>query len=651
MLNGIAAAWASLDSGLAWGILGDGWLKGLLILSVTWLSLRLAPRKASATRHLAWCLAMASLLLLPLLSWVLPGWHLPVLPARAASGTPNGAWSEAVPSRITSSPSDSPFKPLTLDGALTLGSGVRPPGPASTASQPPQSGSGAVLAPPAGAPLTPRLGWRKWAVAVWAGIAVLLLISAAFGQFLTYRLFRRSRPVSERDWQLLASVLAGQLGIHRRIELRQCDPLSTPVTWGWWRPAILLPRGAGAWPEAWRRAVLVHELAHVQRWDCFTQTLAHLAGAMHWPNPLVWLAARRMGLEREQACDDLVLNAGSAPADYAGQLLEITRGRRHQPYLADATIAMARPSTLERRVRAILDRTRNRRGLTRALLLAGLVLMAAIAAPTAAIKLIAKSPPAAAGKTTAEAAYARAASAPSPATRRPSNPAPAATRDGAQPAANRGDIVGGQEYLLTLQAQSEQIHLARLRYKQTPAGTVCGGPAQYFSFHLADEPPQFSRMLVEQQLARAVARELSERRYGFAKVLAALSASSLQVGVTIEGLCAQPATNGLTRQVPLAGRLTAKYAPEIGRYQCRGEDGLAGVNFEVPVFMDIDMQIRADALFKGNAEWDLGLRELHMNLEDRTGAHGYAVSRQIILSNTTPAVASQNHGLTNATGK
>ena len=72
-----------------------------------------------------------------------------------------------------------------------------------------------------------------------------------------------------------------------------------------------------------RRLVLLHELAHIRRYDCLTQLVAQAACALHWFNPLVWLAKSRMQSERELACDDLVLGAGTLPSTYAADLLEL----------------------------------------------------------------------------------------------------------------------------------------------------------------------------------------------------------------------------------------------------------------------------------------------------------------------------------------
>jgi protocatechuate 3,4-dioxygenase beta subunit len=166
-----------------------------------------------------------------------------------------------------------------------------------------------------------------------------------------------------------------------------------PLTWGVLRPVLLLPERSAEWPEERWRAVLLHELAHVRRRDCLTHWLGLSTCAAYWFNPLVWWAASRLRSEREHACDDLVLEAGERPTDYATQLVSVARSLRPVRVLSPAAMAMARPSGLEQRLRSILDARRRRQGPARWLVAASLTTALAISATLAAVRLVAKDIP------------------------------------------------------------------------------------------------------------------------------------------------------------------------------------------------------------------------------------------------------------------
>ena len=165
----------------------------------------------------------------------------------------------------------------------------------------------------------------------------------------------------------------------------ESDRVAMPMTFGVLRPTILLPAGCKVWPVERLRLVLAHELVHVQQHDCFFQLLMQVACALYWFHPLVWIAAARLLIERERACDDGVLRLGVAGPEYAGHLLELVRtiGKATQPALA---VAMAQPSHLESRLVALLDAKVNRGKLSRRAT-AGIILAAAcVLFPIAAVR-------------------------------------------------------------------------------------------------------------------------------------------------------------------------------------------------------------------------------------------------------------------------
>jgi beta-lactamase regulating signal transducer with metallopeptidase domain len=317
----------------------DVWLKSLAVLGVAGALSLLLPRAAAATRHWIWFLAVASLPCLLLLSCLPRSWHTPLWSVSTGFNSGNQV-------------------SLTLNvasvnrGDQTLG----PETSAGTQANPvPQAKS--RREPPFAARLNSR--WLAAGFALWLAGGGLCLTYLLIGHGRLARLRRQAVPLQSTEWLFLLRQSCDTLRLRRPVDLLQAADSLMPLTWGGWRPVVLLPAEATQWPIARRRVVLLHELAHVKRWDCLTQTVARVVCAFFWPNPLVWVAARRMCVEREQACDDLVLNGGCKASDYAAQLLEIAQSYRRRPEAA--AIAMARSPQIKGRIAAIVDPTRARR--------------------------------------------------------------------------------------------------------------------------------------------------------------------------------------------------------------------------------------------------------------------------------------------------
>ena len=197
-------------------------------------------------------------------------------------------------------------------------------------------------------------------------------------------------PAFEGDLSPDFPTFANRLGVTRPLILLRGERLAVPVTWGIVYPAVLLPQDADSWSEERRRFVLVHEMAHVKRFDALTQLLAQISVAVFWFDPLVWLAAHQMRVEREHACDDYVLRDGTAPSLYAGELLEMVRSigmpSHDRAAPAFAALAMARRSEFEGRMLAILDPRLDRHTLTRRGTLMTAVIVALLTLPLAALR-------------------------------------------------------------------------------------------------------------------------------------------------------------------------------------------------------------------------------------------------------------------------
>jgi beta-lactamase regulating signal transducer with metallopeptidase domain len=318
-------------------------------------------RASAATRHLIWFLSVACLPLLPLFASLPPAWQKPLWSVSAGSGAGNQfsvALEFAPAAPATTSVNRAPLPNAAADATRSVAARF--------------ARHGQVAA-------QFSANWVVLAFFAWLGGSLLALGSLLAAQWRVRRMERRSQVLREADWTALLRELRGQLRIRRPVTLLQCAESVMPGTWGTRRPTVLLPMEAGQWPPERRRVVLQHELAHVRRRDCWTQMITGLVCALYWFNPLVWLAARRMCVERERACDDMVLNIGCKASDYAGHLVDIARSFRPLPQRA--AIAMARACPLEGRVAAIVDASRARRmrpmtGVIVAGLLGGMILAA-----------------------------------------------------------------------------------------------------------------------------------------------------------------------------------------------------------------------------------------------------------------------------------
>ena len=341
-------------------------LKGIMILAAAGLSSVGLRNASAASRHVVWSLALGALLLLPVLTWAVPAWRVAILPAPPAPVAENASLntetSAAVAERL----------PLALPSYAAIGAIAAPQFEAASA----------PLA--AAAPAWP-FNAAQIALLIWAAGATLLLAHLLLGTLRMRRITRNAERLIDYPWSMLTNRLRGRLDIRDHVAIYVSAEVAMPMTWGVLIPVIVLPPESSAWSGEWRRVVLLHELAHIKRRDCLTQTLAHLACALYWFNPLVWVAARRLRIERELACDDCVLEVGTWAPDYANYLVGIAQTFEAVEPMTSVTVGMA-CSQLENRVRAILDPQLNRRRLSRRRKATLAVAMACALLPLAALQ-------------------------------------------------------------------------------------------------------------------------------------------------------------------------------------------------------------------------------------------------------------------------
>lgn len=195
-------------------------------------------------------------------------------------------------------------------------------------------------------------------ILVWVGVAVILPLRLLIHVLRVGRIAGRAWESHDTEVLSITESLCAGLGIKRRVRVISSDEVTMPFCWGLFRPTIILPESADEWPVDQKRSVLLHELAHVKRYDYPLHLLIEIVRAIYWLNPVVWYAARRAAMDRERACDDIALCEGTPSDEYAGHLLYIARLQLEGVPMGATSLA-GEPGLFER-VRSVMNRRLNR---------------------------------------------------------------------------------------------------------------------------------------------------------------------------------------------------------------------------------------------------------------------------------------------------
>jgi beta-lactamase regulating signal transducer with metallopeptidase domain len=205
------------------------------------------------------------------------------------------------------------------------------------------------------APPAIRIGWWQkvdWPLALFAGWAFLTFICGLRLLAALYRLrtlHRSAQPVA----------LAEQLLSSRPITVAESPLVSSPVAVGLWPAKVLLPVCfQSAFTLTEQRNVLLHEVAHLERFDDWATFLQQLLIAVFPINPFLWVISRLLQLHQEAACDDRVLAKTHQAKSYASLLARLADGNIERSLLASGVSRQGKQ--LYQRLTRILDSTRNR---------------------------------------------------------------------------------------------------------------------------------------------------------------------------------------------------------------------------------------------------------------------------------------------------
>jgi beta-lactamase regulating signal transducer with metallopeptidase domain len=201
--------------------------------------------------------------------------------------------------------------------------------------------------------------WAFYLFAAWGVGAALLLLRIGVG---LWRMYDVRRNCTDVDLAAFDSGLAGvlpTLASNRRVRVCVSSEVAVPAAVGLFRPAIVFP----AWlltqlSSAEIEMILRHELAHFRRWDDWTNLAQKIVKALFFYHPAVWWIENRLALEREMACDDLVLEQTGSPRAYASSLISFAEKLHCARSLTLAQALVSRMNQMSLRVAQILDANR-----------------------------------------------------------------------------------------------------------------------------------------------------------------------------------------------------------------------------------------------------------------------------------------------------
>src|SRR5579871_821213 len=201
--------------------------------------------------------------------------------------------------------------------------------------------------------------WAFYLFATWAVIAAWQFAGVGRALWHLHILRKSCEPIDAATLDPLLRDTFQRSRSHRQVSLCTSDSVRVPTAIGLIKPAVVIPRWAlQELSSEELNQILLHELAHLSRWDDWTNLFQQLVKAVFFFHPAVWWIERKVGLEREMACDDAVLAETASPRAYAECLAHLAERSFVERSVALAQAALGKVHQTSLRVAQILDANR-----------------------------------------------------------------------------------------------------------------------------------------------------------------------------------------------------------------------------------------------------------------------------------------------------
>jgi|GEM_PF-699146 len=158
------------------------------------------------------------------------------------------------------------------------------------------------------APMPEPTNWQHVLLLSWLGVSAGMLVFGSVSFLLTLRRFKQARHPASDEFLATLAQIASEMHLRYVPRVLIASSVSSPAVTGLLRPTLLLPAEFDReFTPAEARLVLKHELMHLKRGDLPLNALMCVLMALHWFNPLLWIAFFKIRADREAACDAQVL--------------------------------------------------------------------------------------------------------------------------------------------------------------------------------------------------------------------------------------------------------------------------------------------------------------------------------------------------------
>jgi Tol biopolymer transport system component/beta-lactamase regulating signal transducer with metallopeptidase domain len=197
---------------------------------------------------------------------------------------------------------------------------------------------------------------------LWFTGVLALASYISMRNIILWRAIKKERQVTDQQILELLEDCKMQMRIQTVVGVVVTDKVKSPALFGFIRPRLLLPQGLLEVLNLDElQYVFLHELAHLRRHDIYLGWMVSLLQVLHWFNPLIWFAFRRMRTDQELACDALALSTMSSeePAQYGKTLVNLFERFSHVSYVPSIAGILEDKSQLERRIKMITKFKKN----------------------------------------------------------------------------------------------------------------------------------------------------------------------------------------------------------------------------------------------------------------------------------------------------